>query len=571
MGKIIELSSTLISQIAAGEVLERPASAVKELVENAIDANSTEIEVEIDGGGIDRIAIRDNGDGMTKDDLPLALKRHATSKISDFASLLKASTYGFRGEALASMASVANIKILSKTAAEDHAWEILSGNGESGEATPASRQQGTSIEVADLFFFVPARRKFLKSATTEFNHCLTVFERAAVSQPSIAMTIKRDGRNIKKFLATPMDKRFKNVFGFSDSERSAMVDFSYSGYEIKGVLVFSRASGGRDAQLLFVNGRCVRDKTIGHAMKESLTGFNENHKDTSYAIFITTNPENVDSNAHPAKTEVRFREPGIIHQGVSQAIKNTLQNAGWSSEADGLNVHPRYDRFSIESKNRALVNDANTSDAGSNIFEVESSNIFDHRTENLRHCKKTSAIMPFNNGRTAFFIAENNGVAFDVREAMAMQRAWALMNDVKSGKHIGSNLLLPFTFTVPPSVCLRVAQFKLQLESFGMTFSSKQNDETSSLMEISKLPIGFEQINPVELVSIIAENIQIGTTDLSSFAMAFSKALNKQAIKLEATINELDDALNNQEFMEFILNSKKQILKQIVIAPSTDG
>ena len=301
---IAELPDQLISQIAAGEVVERPASVVKELVENALDAGATRIEVRIEGGGLRRISVTDNGCGIPKEELPLALKRHATSKIRNLIELESVRSLGFRGEALASIASVAGLTLISRTADEDHAWSI----SEDG-VMPAAGSQGTQIEVVDLFFKTPARRKFLKSEATETAHCLRQFEHAALSHPDVDMRFMANGRVIHALPAQAPRERANMILPKEFADASREVYASAPGLTVTGWVGTPTAARQKsDAQFFFVNGRCVKDKTLLHAVKQGYSDVLYNGAQPSFCLFLDVDPMQVDVNVHPTKSEVRFRE-----------------------------------------------------------------------------------------------------------------------------------------------------------------------------------------------------------------------------------------------------------------------
>ena len=326
---IAELPDQLISQIAAGEVVERPASVVKELVENALDAGATRIEVRIEGGGLRRISVTDNGCGIPKEELPLALKRHATSKIRNLIELESVRSLGFRGEALASIASVAGLTLISRTADEDHAWSI----SEDG-VMPAAGSQGTQIEVVDLFFKTPARRKFLKSEATETAHCLRQFEHAALSHPDVDMRFMANGRVIHALPAQAPRERANMILPKEFADASREVYASAPGLTVTGWVGTPTAARQKsDAQFFFVNGRCVKDKTLLHAVKQGYSDVLYNGAQPSFCLFLDVDPMQVDVNVHPTKSEVRFREGQRVHQFVFHAVEAALAPAISSGSA----------------------------------------------------------------------------------------------------------------------------------------------------------------------------------------------------------------------------------------------
>lgn len=317
--KIQELSDQLISQIAAGEVVERPASVVKELVENAIDAGADSVEVRIEGGGIKRIVVSDNGCGIPKDQLALAVKRHATSKVSNLDELESVSSLGFRGEALASIASVSDMKVISRVAGED-AFSIADG-----EISAASGNKGTRIEVADLFYKTPARHKFLKSEGTEAAHCQTVIERIALAYPEVAFLFVANGKAIINLPASSIEERLTRLMprDFRDAHRA--LDAKAPALRLYGWVCLPTAARSRaDCQYFYVNGRFVRDKVLSHGVRMAYQDVLHGSSQPSYCLFLQMDPHKVDVNVHPTKSEVRMRDSQAVHQFIFHAVEEAL-------------------------------------------------------------------------------------------------------------------------------------------------------------------------------------------------------------------------------------------------------
>ena len=339
MPSIRLLPDTLISQIAAGEVVERPASVLKELLENSLDAGATEISVSLAQGGIKQLKVTDNGGGMDELDLPLAFARHATSKIASLDDLEQVRSLGFRGEALASIASVARVALTTRSAQAAHAWSLAAEGGAQGAAQPAAHAGGTSIEVTDLYFNTPARRKFLRTEATEFGHCEDVFKRIALSRPDVAFTLKHNGRVISHLHAGDATRRIAAVAGAEFAGAARTLDEGSAELRISGFAgspEFSRSS--RDAQYIFVNGRFVRDKLLTHALRQSYQDMLHGDRHPAYVLFLELDPLGVDVNVHPAKTEVRFRDSRAIHQFVYHAVSKAL--SGSAAQAPAAAVAP---------------------------------------------------------------------------------------------------------------------------------------------------------------------------------------------------------------------------------------
>jgi DNA mismatch repair protein MutL len=319
------LPELLVSQIAAGEVVERPASVLKELLENSLDAGATAITATLDEGGMRRIQVEDDGGGIAARDLPLALARHATSKISSLEDLEGVSSMGFRGEALASIASVSRLSILARTGDAAHASILRAEAAQPGEISPAARATGTTVEVADLYFNTPARRKFLRSEATEFGHCDEVFTRIALARPSVAFTLKHNGRVSRHVAAQPLAARVRALLGEEFSGASVEIDAAVGPLRLTGLAGTPQAAKNRaDGQYFFVNGRFVRDRLLAHAARDAYSELLHGGRQPAYVLYLELDPRGVDVNVHPAKTEVRFRDARIVHQFVRHAIARAL-------------------------------------------------------------------------------------------------------------------------------------------------------------------------------------------------------------------------------------------------------
>ncbi|WP_439607728.1 DNA mismatch repair endonuclease MutL [Hydrogenophaga sp.] len=334
---IRELPDELISQIAAGEVVERPASVVRELVDNALDAGATQITVRLQAGGVRLIGVEDNGCGILRGELPSALKRHATSKIASLSDLESVGTMGFRGEALAAICSIAEVSLLTRvdTPDEPHGWLL---DGRSGELQPTARAPGTTVEVRELFFATPARRKFLKTDATELGHCIEAVRRHALARPDVGFAIWHDGKLVAQWRAVvgggmdALRQRLADVLGEEFVQQAVALDWPVDAPDdgpqrlrVWGFAGVPDAARSRaDWQFAYVNGRYVRDKVITHAARSAYEDVLHGHRQPVYALFVSLDPARVDVNVHPTKIEVRFRDSREVHQGVHHAVEAAL-------------------------------------------------------------------------------------------------------------------------------------------------------------------------------------------------------------------------------------------------------
>jgi len=335
---IRELPDELISQIAAGEVVERPASVVRELLDNALDAGATQVTVRLLAGGVRLISVEDDGLGIAREELPMALKRHATSKIASLQDLESVGTMGFRGEALAAINSIADMSLLSRSIGTEHAWQL---DGRTGELKPAARARGTSVEVRELFYATPARRKFLKTDATELAHCIEAVRRHALARPDVGFAVWHEGRLVEQWRAChdelapglAHEQRLADVLGSDFVAQSVAVNYESAARRSDGlpaVRVWGRAGipdaarARADQQFAYVNGRYVRDKVLTHAARSAYEDVLHGQRQPVYALYVEIDPARVDVNVHPTKIEVRFRDSREVHQAVHHATENAL-------------------------------------------------------------------------------------------------------------------------------------------------------------------------------------------------------------------------------------------------------
>ena len=323
---IRELPDELISQIAAGEVVERPSSVVRELVDNALDAGAKQIQVRLLAGGVRLISVEDDGGGIPKEELPVALRRHATSKIQNLHELESVSTMGFRGEALAAIASVSDMSLLSRPPGQDMAMSL---EARSGELRPVARAPGTTVEVRELFFSTPARRKFLKTDATELAHCMEAVRRHALARPDVSFAIWHEGKLVAQWRSqtgeNALDRRLADVLGEDFLTESVAVQYALGSLTVRGRAGLPDAARSRaDQQFAYVNGRFVRDKVVMHAARSAYEDVLHGQRQPVYALYIEIDPMRVDVNVHPTKIEVRFRDSREIHQAVRHAVEQAL-------------------------------------------------------------------------------------------------------------------------------------------------------------------------------------------------------------------------------------------------------
>ena len=357
--RIRRLDDRVIDKIAAGEVVERPASVLKELIENSIDAGARKIEIEVHSGGIQSILVRDDGIGIPRDELNLALTRHATSKLADFDSLERIKTLGFRGEALPSIASVSRLSMVSRTADDSHGWKIsCDGGGVISEPAPAPQAVGTEIEVQDLFFNVPARRKFLRTASTEFSHLRKLVKQMALSRMEIDIRLQHNGRQVDRYPAASSEgelkSRLRTVFDSHMADNSISVEFEENGIRAAGWIAppdYTRSQP--NLQFLFVNGRGIRDRRLAHGIKQAyMDVLFDSGRFPIFALYLNFNPELADVNVHPTKSEVRFKQPREIYWFILRAVRNAL-----SGDQPGARRMSRSALDSVELPNTTCFSD----------------------------------------------------------------------------------------------------------------------------------------------------------------------------------------------------------------------
>ncbi len=372
MSRIQLLNPRLANQIAAGEVVERPASVVKELLENSLDAGAQRIDVEVEAGGVKLIRVRDDGGGIDREDLALALSRHATSKIRELDDLEAVASLGFRGEALASISSVARLNLTSARAEADNAWSVrCEGRDMAAQLSPAAHPRGTTVEVRDLFFNTPARRKFLRAEKTEFGHLEEVLKRQALSRYDVGFSLRHNGRAVHSLRPATnqleQERRLASVCGPAFMESALFIDSAASGLRLWGWVAqpsFSRSQA--DMQYFYVNGRCIRDRLVGHAVRQAYRDVLYHGRHPAFVLYLELDPASVDVNVHPTKHEVRFRDGRSVHNFLYSALHRALaevrpDTAGTATAAQEL--APAADTVAPEQQRMALASSVPNSTA----------------------------------------------------------------------------------------------------------------------------------------------------------------------------------------------------------------
>lgn len=421
------LPPQLANQIAAGEVVERPASVVKELIENSLDAGANQIQIDIEKGGAQLIRIRDNGCGIAKLDLELALARHATSKISSLEDLEAILSLGFRGEALASISSVSRLTLTSRPKNQSEAWQAYAqGRDMAVEIQPASHPVGTTIEVANLFFNTPARRKFLRTDKTEFNHIDEVVRRIALAKPSITFILNHNDKKIRHYRGVAhnnlvqQQKRVASICGEQFIQNSVHLDWQHGDLHLQGWIGSPKAARTQnDLNYSYVNGRMMRDKTINHAIRQAYGDLLPKDHYPSFVLFLDLDATQVDVNVHPAKHEVRFHQGRLVHDFIYQGVLNALQEQGDLHLSDLVcEQAPTYSK------------DTNRAAAGKNIFAGD-------------YQKNYSSGLRFNNDFSSSHYKENYGSS---SVSKSSQRAYAELLKTPTSmvdKRLDSNEFLP--------------------------------------------------------------------------------------------------------------------------------
>ena len=479
---IRELPDELISQIAAGEVVERPASVVRELLDNALDAGATQITLRLSAGGVRLISVEDDGAGIAPDEMATALKRHATSKIASLAELEAVGTMGFRGEALAAINSIAEVALLSRAGGQSNAYSL---DGRTGELKPAARAQGTTVEVKELFYSVPARRKFLKTDATELAHCIEAVRRHALARPDVGFAIWHDGKLIEQWRAHPGDagraQRLGDVLGEDFLADSVAVDHRAGPLHITGRAGLPGAARSRaDQQFAYVNGRFVRDKVIVHAARAAYEDVLHGQRQPVYVLHVAIDPARVDVNVHPTKIEVRFRDGREVHQAVRHAVENALAapRAALAGQLESVadTASPAFKPFEPPALTRQAQAAIKFAEPGHPLGVEELRTLWQATPAAVEAAPETETTHDWPLGRAiaqlhgVYILAENHAglVLVDMHAAHERIVYERLKNQLDGARITSQPLLIPATFAATPHEVATAESAAAVLQRLGL-------------------------------------------------------------------------------------------------------
>ena len=513
---IRELPDELISQIAAGEVVERPASVVRELLDNALDAGATQITLRLSAGGVRLISVEDDGAGIAPDEMATALKRHATSKIASLAELEAVGTMGFRGEALAAINSIAEVALLSRAGGQSNAYSL---DGRTGELKPVARAQGTTVEVKELFYSVPARRKFLKTDATELAHCIEAVRRHALARPDVGFAIWHDGKLIEQWRAHPGDagraQRLGDVLGEDFLADSVAVDHRAGPLHITGRAGLPDAARSRaDQQFAYVNGRFVRDKVIVHAARAAYEDVLHGQRQPVYVLHVAIDPARVDVNVHPTKIEVRFRDGREVHQAVRHAVENALAapRASLAGQLESVadTASPAFKPFEPPALTRQAQAAIKFAEPGHPLGVEELRTLWQATPAAVEAAPETGTTHDWPLGRAiaqlhgVYILAENHAglVLVDMHAAHERIVYERLKNQLDGARITSQPLLIPATFAATPHEVATAESAAAVLQRLGLEitpFSPKT-------LAVRAVPTSLAAGDAVELArSVLAE------------------------------------------------------------------
>ena len=557
MARINLLPDNLINQIAAGEVIERPASVVKELLDNSLDAGATKITIDVEQGGVGLIRIKDNGSGIHHDDLALALTRHATSKISNLDDLRQIVSMGFRGEALPSVASISRTIIMSKFIKDDHAWMIKSeGRSDHSQPEPVSHPQGTSVEVRDLFFNVPARRKYLRTERTEFYQIQQLIRHFAISHPEVSVRLTNNGRQVLdvKWISENDDsKRASDICGTKFIQNAIKIDSQVEGLHLSGWIGKPEvARTMNDSQFFCLNGRCIRDKRVNHAIQQAFQERLPVGRYAVYALYLTIDPTMVDVNVHPAKTEVRFREGRSVHDFIYSALHQALSDQQISIvEIPEVAMSSRLPQTISSPTFRSRSSNSVREVSGSYSPDLS---LIKSRKDSINNSDQVDQI-----GNVLFVRKDDELLLIDIKKLTGFLCRKKLLKELGNGSVLSKPLLFPESFKLDQYSANLVKLHSEILNEFGIVLHHANG------WQLRQIPVLINISNPdnfiSELLSTLKNNDHDQKENMIKFLAKFSVDLPDVEILLDQ-LNSLEPAdqkklirkLSEKDLQNLILN-----------------
>ncbi|MBQ9601020.1 MAG: DNA mismatch repair endonuclease MutL [Neisseriaceae bacterium] len=556
MSRINALPDHLINQIAAGEVVERPANALKEIVENSIDSGATHIDVTLAGGGIQLIRVVDNGCGIHADDLTLALSRHATSKIKNLSDLERVRSMGFRGEGLASIASVSRLTLISRTQDAAHANKICAEDGKLSTPQAAAHSVGTTVEAIELFFNTPARRKFLKSEATEYAHCLTVLERLALAYPNIAFSLKNNDKQVFQYPIQSQENRVKAILG--EDFQAASLSINSNSQEMRLTGFISKptfAKGKTSKQFCFVNQRFVRDKVMQHAVKQAYNDVLHNQITPAFVLFLDIPAEQVDVNVHPTKTEIRFRDSQAVHQLIFHSLNKALADTradvtesisqvgnmfapknqqqtpasltSFSGSTRNTNTtrtpvhyrtnYPQQQRLSLQESRRALntyaqlfQQDSELNKEDKELDRIEQNQYINTETQPENQYPLGFALAQLL-GIYILAQAEDSLILVDMHAAAERVNYEKMKTQRENGNIQSQSLLIPVPFQTDYEIVARLPEWQTQLQQYGLNIT-KIDEQT---LDVCAVPSMLSKADATQLAhDVLRELAQMGSSQI---------------------------------------------------------
>jgi len=535
MQRIHALPLHLANQIAAGEVIERPASVVKELVENSLDAGADQIFIEVEGAGNKLIRVRDNGQGIHPEDLPLALSRHATSKLHSSEQLSHIASLGFRGEALPSISSVSRLTLTSRQAESDCAWQLV--GDQNSVISPAAHPHGTTVEIRDLFFNLPARRHFLRSNKTEQNHILTTLQRLALSQFAVGFQCYLSATSSLKLpvaiTLTQQQQRIAKICGKNFINNSLFIEQNYDDIKLKGWL--GKADAHRpqtDVQYFFINGRVIRDRVITHAIRQAYKDKITAGRQPAYVLYLTIPLDRVDINVHPTKHEVRFRDARLIHGLLTSALQEALSHQVLNepvTEQALKNTQP-----TTSNQNKPSL-PAHVAEKNSNY--QSSSLILSHSKQSIN--VKFGEALTLIEQRYVITRSSQGFLLIDLQQAEQQLRRQQLQNAINTNTLSTRPILVPISLSVENDLILLAVENQVLLESIGV-----QLQPQSTALLVRSIPSLLAQTDIKVLVQSLLKALNNNKADIDSLATVLQKHLPLVAISQLQQASELLIKLN---------------------------